>query len=356
MRILITGICGFIGCAAARGLMARIHGSTVLGMDNLSRPGSEVNRVLLQRQGIRVVHGDTRCASDFEQLPPVDWIIDAAANPSVLAGIDGQVTSRQIVEHNLSGTIHALEFAKTHAAGFILLSTSRVYSVPALLSIPLREDLDTFALDETKSMPNGVSVNGLNEEFSTAAPVSLYGATKLASEVLSLEYGEAFSFPVWINRCGVLAGDGQFGRSAQGIVSYWVRSHCANRPLRFSGFGCRGLQVRDVLHPDDLISLLAKQMTCTVSNGPRLFNIGGGRENCTSIAQLANWCNVRFGPRPVSAGPSPRQFDAPWVVMDSALARNSFGWSPQRRLDEVLAEIAQHAEENPNWLELAGND
>ena len=55
-------------------------------------------------------------------------------------------------------------------------------------------------------------------------PLSLYGASKLASETLILEYGECFGFPVWINRCGVLAGAGQFGKADQGIFSFWIHS------------------------------------------------------------------------------------------------------------------------------------
>jgi len=70
-------------------------------------------------------------------LPDADWVIDAAANPSVLAGIGDQTGSRQLVEHNLSGTINLLEYCKNRRAGFILLSTSRVYSIKALNDLKL---------------------------------------------------------------------------------------------------------------------------------------------------------------------------------------------------------------------------
>lgn len=64
---------------------------------------------------------------------------------------------------------------------------------------------------------DGLLAAGISERFSTEAPISLYSSTKLASEVLSQEYGQTFGFPVWINRCGVLAGAGQFGKADQGI-------------------------------------------------------------------------------------------------------------------------------------------
>ena len=354
MKILITGICGFVGSSVARGLLERLPDAAIWGIDNLSRRGSERNRGALEACGVQVRHGDTRLASDFEQLPAVDWVIDAAANPSILAGVDGKASSRQLVEHNLSGTVQTLEYCKTRAGGFVLLSSSRVYSIRDLLAIPLKEAGETFQLDDSKTAPAGVSRCGLTEAFSTEAPVSLYGATKLASEVLALEYGDTFGFPVWVNRCGVLAGAGQFGTAEQGIFSYWIHAHRARRPLRFSGFGCRGLQVRDALHPEDLTGLLTLQMRAPVEVSQRVFHAGGGAENSMSLAQLAQWCGQRFGPHPVSVDSAPRRFDAPWLVMDSRRAHDTFGWHPAKALPQILDEIAAHAEQNPQWLDVAG--
>ena len=106
----------------------------------------------------------------------------------------------------------------------------------------------------------GFSPRGISEDFSTAAPISLYGATKLSSEVLALEYGRTFQFPVWINRCGVIAGPGQFGTAEQGIFSFWIHAWRSQLPLRYIGFGGRGLQVRDALHPQDLATLVVHGM------------------------------------------------------------------------------------------------
>src|SRR5438309_7783281 len=97
-----------------------------------------------------------------------------------------------------------------------------------------------------------MSPAGVTGRFSTAAPISLYGATKLASEIMALEYGAAFNFPVWITRCGVLAGAGQFGTPDQGIFSFWINAHLRRKPLRFIGFGGKGHQSRDAFHPRDL--------------------------------------------------------------------------------------------------------
>src|SRR5207302_845429 len=118
-----------------------------------------------------------------------------------LVGIDGRTSSRQAVDHNLAGTLNVLEFCKERRAGIVLLSTSRVYSVNALNALPLVVRDGAFGADPAGEWPTGASPAGLTEEFATAVPVSLYGATKIASEVMALEYGDAFDLPVVINRC-----------------------------------------------------------------------------------------------------------------------------------------------------------
>src|SRR3984957_5033019 len=148
MKLLITGICGFVGSSIAQGLLEGRAGISILGIDNLMRPGSELNVPKLRKLGVTFVRGDVRLASDFESLPPVDWVIDAAANPSVLAGPQSGFSSRQLVEHNLSSVVNVLEHCKAHGAGLVLLSTSRVYSIQALTSLPLRADADAFHLDD----------------------------------------------------------------------------------------------------------------------------------------------------------------------------------------------------------------
>jgi CDP-paratose 2-epimerase len=260
MKILITGICGFVGSTLAKSLLQQHPGLQIIGLDNFIRPGSEMNRAPLNELGVKIHYGDIRNASDLESLPAVDFVVDAAANPSVLAGVDGKTSSLQLIEHNLSGTVHMLEYCKRHGAGFILLSTSRVYSIPPLASLPVEVHNNAYRPQFSAFNPAGLSLLGVSENFSTQAPISLYGCTKLTSEALALEYGETFGFPVYINRCGVLAGAGQFGRADQGIFAYWINSHLRKKNLGYIGFDGLGHQVRDCLHPRDLAPLLLKQM------------------------------------------------------------------------------------------------
>src|SRR5580765_1246654 len=169
MKVLISGVCGFIGSKLARYLIEWHEGITIVGLDNLARSGSETNRVSLKRLGVQLFHGDIRMASDFETLPLAEWVIDAAAQPSVLAGRDGRTSTRQLLEHNLLGTINLLEFCRSSSAGFILLSTSRVYSIPALTQLPLRADSSAFTLDGGQPWPKAVSLAGVGEDFSIEA-------------------------------------------------------------------------------------------------------------------------------------------------------------------------------------------
>ncbi len=354
MKVLISGVCGFVGSSLARRLLENESDLEIVGFDNFIRAGSELNRRELQARGMKLFHADVRSRSDIDALPKVDWVIDAAANASVLAGVDGRTSSRQIIEHNLLGTIELLEFCKAHRAGFLLLSTSRVYSIPALSGLQVESVDGAYRPVAGQKFPEGISVNGVNEDYSTAPPVSLYGTTKLCSEQLALEYADAFDFPVWINRCGVLAGAGQFGRADQGIFSFWINSYLRRRPLKYIGFNGTGCQARDCLHPHDLARLVLMQLRDRGRNVGKVQNVAGGTDHTMSLAQLSAWCSGRFGPHEVRADTMPRPFDIPWMVLDSSRAAAQWDWRPEISLESILEEIAAHAESHPDWLEISG--
>lgn len=356
MHILITGICGFVGSNIAKALHRHSSDYEITGIDNFSRPGSWINKDPLKELGIKVIHGDIRHASDLAALPAVDWVIDAAANPSVLAGVDGKTSSLQLVQHNLQGTINLLEYCKNHQAGFVLLSTSRVYSIPGLSELKVAEFDGAFQPLPDQNFPVGITAKGVNETYSTAPPVSLYGSTKVASEHLALEYGATFDFPVWINRCGVLAGAGQFGHPGQGIFAFWVHSFREKRPLKYIGFGGNGYQVRDCLHPQDLIRLLEKQFAEPLNTTkPRTLNFSGGMRNSMSLRQLTAWCEDHFGENEVIQTNTERPFDIPWMVLDASKATQVWDWNPQTSIYEVLRGIADFAEIEKNWCQLSAS-
>jgi CDP-paratose 2-epimerase len=318
MKILITGACGFVGATLCKGL---IDSHEIVGMDNFCRKGSESNRDKLSAIGVDVRHGDVRVKSDLESLPRCDYVIDCAALPSVTG------TGIGVVESNLFGTVNTLEYCKLYSAGFIMLSTSRVYSIGGLQTISIPS--------ASRYIGAGDNMDGIYESFTTSQPISLYGATKLASEVIAREYSDCF--PVNINRCGVMAGGGQFGSSEQGVFSYWIRSWRDGKPLKYTGFGSTGRQTRDILNPKDLVSLIENQILCGKNE---TINVGGGIENSISLLELSSWCEQRFGKKTIGCDPVDRPFDVPWLVLNCEKAKEIFCWKPTTKMEDTFEEIA----------------
>jgi CDP-paratose 2-epimerase len=345
VKICITGVAGFVGSQLARSLAKSISGVELFGIDNLSRRGSETNLKPLASIGCKFIHGDVRSGDDIAALPKCDWLIDCAAIPSVMAGLQGD--SAQLVGNNLSGTLNLLEKCRRDQAGFLLLSTSRVYSIPTLLSIPLKTQGDRFVADAGASFPAGSSQAGISHEFSTVAPVSLYGATKLASEIMAMEYAHTYGFPLWINRCGVIAGPGQFGKIDQGVISFWMYQWLCDRPLSYIGFGGEGRQVRDFLSPVDLGELVATQLRDPGRACPKIVNVGGGTDCSVSLAELSTYCRQRFGvDRKLGQVPETRPFDVPYYITDNSRLKQYWNWSPRSSRQAVLDSIADWATAN----------
>jgi CDP-paratose 2-epimerase len=296
------------------------------------------------------IKGDISNRSDVESLPAVDWIIDCAANPSVLAGTHSG--SLGLLQDNLMGTLYLLEKCKRNRAGFILISTSRVYSIAALNAIPLHSNGRAFTIDTTQNLPLGITEKGVTETCPVTAPVSLYGATKLASEIMAMEYHHSFGFPVWINRCGVLAGAGQLGKIDQGIFSFWIYQYLRNKPLSFIGYGGTGLQARDMLHPEDLFQLMVQQITQPMAGAPITVNLGGGIANTLSLAELDAYCKQQIDAnKPIATIQENRPYDIPFYSTDYSLAKKVWNWEPRRTSTAILAEILAYAYAHPEWLQ-----
>ena len=136
--------------------------------------------------------------------------------------------------------------------------------------------------------------------------------------------------------------------------AYWLHSWRENRPLKYIGFHGQGHQVRDCLHPRDLGPLVLAQMQARdAADKPALVNVSGGSASARSLAQLSRWCADRWGSRVVGVAPDPRPFDLPWVVLDHALASQVWDWQPQSTTDDILTEIAEHADRRSDWLALS---
>jgi len=338
MKVLITGGAGFVGSRLAHLFKQLPHSPQVTVLDNLRRRGSELNLRGFKSAGIQFQHGDIRAPSDLEDLDGnFDLFIDASAEPSVLAGLNG--SPRYVLGANLEGTLHCLEFARRRCSALVFLSTSRVYSIEPLKQIELAKTATRFTPAAGQSMP-GLTAAGISEDFSTATARSLYGATKLASELIVQEYAHAYGLNAVINRCGVIAGPGQFGKVDQGVFTLWVANHFFGKPLRYTGFGGTGLQVRDLLHPDDLFDLLQLQVAQAARLRGGVFNVGGGEAISVSLREMTALCRESTGREvPVAEDPTTSAVDIPWYATDHGRATQEFGWRPTRNSSTIVQGI-----------------
>jgi CDP-paratose 2-epimerase len=338
MRILITGGAGFVGSSLALAFKREHPTARVIAFDNLRRRGSETKLPLLRSRGVEFVHGDVRQPGDLEALPGrFDWVIDAAAEPSVHAGLDG--SPGYVLETNLLGTLHCLELCRRRAGHLLFLSSSRVYPIEPLRGLPLEERPTRFELVAALAPP-GVSSHGLAEEFPTDGPRSFYGASKLASELLVQEYVAGAGVSALVDRCGVIAGPGQLGREDQGVFALWVARHHFHAKLRYTGFGGTGKQVRDLLHPEDLFDLLQRQMAAIDAHRGAVFNVGGGVPGSTSLCEWTALCRELTGHDASPAGePATSPVDVPWYVSDARRASAAFGWAPRRDPRAIAADL-----------------
>jgi CDP-paratose 2-epimerase len=347
-NVLITGGAGFAGSNLALFLKEHYPSYAITALDNLKRRGSELNLPRLKAGGVNFVHGDIRVRDDLFAVKDVDLILECSAEPSVLAGLDG--SPDYLIQTNLMGTVNCLELARARAANFIFLSTSRVYPIEIINALAFTETETRFELVDTQIVP-GASARGFSEQFPLGGVRSLYGATKLASELLIDEYRAAFGLKTIINRCGVLTGPWQMGKVDQGVIVHWIASHIFGKPLKYFGYGGTGKQVRDILHIRDLFNLLKIQINNIDTLNGSLFNVGGGREVSISLAELTALCGESTGKIiPVDAVLEDRVADIRIYLTDNSLVRQKTGWKPEIHPAQIVAEIAAWITQHDSML------
>ena len=344
MRVLITGGAGFVGANLAVGLAGRHPDWELTALDNLHRRGSELNLPRLERAGVEFVRADVRERAALLELGHADALVECSAEPSALIGADGDTSYP--VETNLLGAYNCLELARRDGAQFVFLSTSRVYPYEALGRVAVREAETRLELAPGQELP-GVSPAGISEDFPLAGPRTLYGATKLAAELLVAEYASAFGLAAVVDRCGVIAGPWQMGRVDQGVFALWALHHHYDVPLSYIGYGGEGRQVRDLLHVEDLVDLIELQLRDPAGWAGETVNVGGGPDCSLSLLETTALCRELSGNEvPIGSVAETRHGDVPIYVSDCARLHARTDWRPRRDARTTMADIFAWIERN----------
>jgi CDP-paratose 2-epimerase len=349
--ILITGGAGFVGSNIALSLAELLPGREVVALDNLHRRGSELNVPRLEDAGVRFVGGDVRDPASLAGFDDVEALVECSAEPSVMSGTDGD--SSFLFGTNVDGAYNCLELARRAGAFLLFLSTSRVYPLAALRGLELVEADTRFELASEQPLP-GASQRGVSEDLPMAGARTLYGATKLAAELLIEEYRESYGLRAVVDRCGVIAGPWQMGKVDQGVFTHWLLAHHLGRPLSYIGYGGAGKQVRDLLHVADLTELVAEQLAAPERWDGRVVNVGGGRERSLSLLETTALCRELTGREvPVSSEAEERPGDVPLYVSDCSRLFELTDWRPMRSAGETLADTSAWIEGSLAQLEQA---
>lgn len=337
VRILVTGGAGFVGSTLCLKLKEQYPAYDIIAFDNLKRRGSELNLREFKERGIVFIHGDIRNSEDLEGIRGFDVMVEASAEPSVLAGLDSSPS--YVINNNLVGSFNCFNQCIAHKAKLVFLSTSRVYPIERIENATYMEEETrfTFAAEQAE---RGISRKGVSEELSLGGSRSFYGTTKLSSELFLEEYAAFYGLSTAITRFGVVAGPRQMGKTDQGVVTLWMARHFWKKPLKYIGYGGTGKQVRDILHVDDLVDLVDLQIHQTERFAGKVYNAGGGLHNSASLREMTAICQSITGHRvDIGAEPTNRPADLRSFITDNTRIETEIGWSPRKSVQTVFEDV-----------------
>jgi CDP-paratose 2-epimerase len=345
---LITGSAGLIGSEAARRFAA--EGLEVIGVDNDMRsyffgPGASTkpvsDRLSREIPGYRHVEADIRDLAALEAIfkshgSAIATVIHTAAQPSHDWAAKEPFTDFSI---NAQGTLNLLELTRRHApeAVFLFTSTNKVYGdTPNRL--PLIETPTRWEIDPAHPFAG----RGIDESMSLDHTLhSVFGASKVAADVMVQEYGRYFGMKTACFRGGCLTGPAHAGAELHGFLAWLVRSAVTRKP--YTVFGYKGKQVRDNIHASDMVDALWH----VFQNPPRgeAFNIGGGpHSNCSMLEAITIIERLTGKEIAWSYAPDNRKGDHIWWISDlSKLKAQCPGWNQRYGIQDILAEMVEAA-------------
>lgn len=328
--VLITGGAGFIGCNLAARLLNTTQARVVI-YDNLSRGQVSTNLKWLRSlpgadRRLQVVIGDVRNAEKIrEAAAGCTEIYHLAAQVAVTTSLTQPEEDFAI---NAQGTLHVLEAARRQPQPpFVLFtSTNKVYGA--------MESLDVRA-EKARYVAADPSFQGATEE----TPLdfhSPYGCSKGAADQYVRDYARIYGIPTVVFRMSCICGPHQFGNEDQGWVAHFLYSVLYRQPVTIYG---DGRQVRDLLHVDDLIDAMDAARRAIARTRGEVFNVGGGMARAASVTEILARVEAMLDRHPRYAYGDVRPGDQPLYISNTSKLESMTGWSPQRTIDNVLADI-----------------
>jgi CDP-paratose 2-epimerase len=344
--VVITGSAGLIGSEAVRFFGSL--GMHVIGIDNDMRQvffgaeaSTEWNRRLLEAEVEKYTHHAidirdySKIADLFEQFgQAISLVIHTAAQPSHDWAARDPFADFSI---NANGTLNLLEATRQYCpdSAFIFTSTNKVYGDrPNFL--PLVEQESRWEID-----PAHVYADGISEDMSIdQSKHSLFGASKVAADVLVQEYGRYFDLKTVVFRGGCLTGPHHSGTQLHGFLAYLMK--CAVTGTPYTVFGYQGKQVRDNIHSSDLIAAFYEFFKAP--GIAEVYNIGGGREsNCSMLEAIALCQEIAARPMNYTYSDDARSGDHIWYISDLSKFKARYpDWQIRHDVPQILREIYQH--------------
>jgi len=333
-RYLVTGGAGFIGTNLVERLVSRGHQVTIY--DNLSRRGARINAAWLRERypDLRWLVEDVR---DFEPLKRAAADADVIVHLASQVAVTTSVTNpREDFEINALGTFNVVEAARLSPRPPIVLyaSTNKVYG--GMEDVVIVEEPTRYAY---RDLPYGVP------ETYPLDFHSPYGVSKGTGDQYVRDYARIYSLRTVVFRQSAIYGPRQFGEEDQGWAAWFAIAAVTGRPITIYG---DGKQVRDMLHVSDLIDAYEIAVDRIDQVRGRVYNVGGGPANTTSIwTEFAPLLEEYLGRAiPVRYEDHWRPGDQKVCVMDVRKAARELGWSPKIRFSEGLRQLVAWVQAN----------
>ncbi len=342
--VVVTGSAGLIGSESVAFFAERGH--EIVGVDNDFRkrffgPDASTDwnrRALVDRFPKQYTHvdADIRDTAAMETLfarygKRIALVVHAAAQPSHDWAATDPHTDFTV---NANGTLAVLEATRKHAPGavFIFTSTNKVYG-DAPNELPLVELQKRWELESGHPSWEGIGETMRIDRSNH----SLFGASKVAADVLVQEYGRYFSMPTIVFRGGCLTGPNHSGTKLHGFLAYLMKCTATGQP--YTVFGFKGKQVRDNIHSFDLVNAFDHVFAAPRSG--EVYNVGGTRaSNCSMLEAIEICEEIARRPLAWTYNESNRAGDHIWYISDMAKFKAHYpGWQPRHDLRGMLREM-----------------